>query len=122
MADLIERLRNPTTTYAPGDGTYGHDEIDEGDARASMQEAADEIAELRGMVVRGNAALNSLEDEVKRLRTGIQNYLNGDYEPRIIGKINKCPHGRYGYEDCENCTAEHFEVLLAHGQSASKEG
>ena len=49
--------------------------------------------------------------EIERLRTGIQNYLDGDYEPKIK-KIDKCHHGVYGYEACENCIDEHFSRLL----------
>lgn len=49
--------------------------------------------------------------EIERLRAGIQNFINGDYEPRIK-KIEKCKHGLYGYEDCGSCASEHFEQLL----------
>lgn len=50
-------------------------------------------------------------DEISRLREGIQNYLDGNFEPRIR-KMDKCKHGLYGYEPCENCIDEHFLKLL----------
>lgn len=50
--------------------------------------------------------------EVLRLRKGIQDYLDGDFEPRIVGKIDKCPHGRYGYETCKGCIDAHFRSIL----------
>lgn len=49
--------------------------------------------------------------EVARLREGIKNYLSGDYEPRIK-KMEKCPHGQYGYETCEACIDKWFSTLL----------
>jgi hypothetical protein len=53
--------------------------------------------------------------EIERLRKGIQDYLDGDYEPKIT-KMDKCQHGLYGYEHCENCSDEHFARVLADGQ------
>lgn len=52
-----------------------------------------------------------IRDEISRLRKGIQDYLDGDYEPKVK-KIDKCPHGQYGYEACEECISEHFQRLL----------
>jgi len=53
--------------------------------------------------------------EIERLRNGIKKVLNegvqkteGPYSP----KNNKCKHGRYGYEGCDNCTDEFLEELL----------
>lgn len=51
--------------------------------------------------------------EVLRLRKGIQDYLDGNYGPRFTRKIDKCPHGLFGYEACENCIDAHFTDLLA---------
>lgn len=50
-------------------------------------------------------------NEIARLRKGIQDYLDGDYEPKVK-KIDKCPHGRYGYEACEGCIDAWFAKLL----------
>lgn len=58
------------------------------------------------------ALSDALIVEIERLRKGIQNYLDGDYEPKIIGKVNKCPHGKFKWEACENCIDEHFTKLL----------
>jgi cell division protein FtsB len=51
-----------------------------------------------------------LRAENERLRAGIQNYLDGNYD--TAAKNDKCSHGRYGYEGCENCIDEHFVRLL----------
>ena len=54
--------------------------------------------------------LERKDAEIERLRKGITDYLHGDY-PRT-GKNDKCPHGRYGFEGCENCIDDYFEKLL----------
>lgn len=58
--------------------------------------------------------------EIERLRKGIQDYLDGNFGPRI-GKNDKCPHGLYGYEDCGRCIDDHFSAIIGHQQSGSKE-
>ena len=56
--------------------------------------------------------LTEMEAEIGASARGhIQNYLDGDYEPKVK-KIEKCHHGIYGYEACENCIDEHFIKLL----------
>jgi hypothetical protein len=50
--------------------------------------------------------------EIERLRAGIQAFLDGDYEPKVK-KIDKCPHGVYGYDACEACIEQHFYRLLS---------
>jgi hypothetical protein len=49
--------------------------------------------------------------ESTRLRKGIQDYLDGDYEPKVQ-KMERCPHGQYGYESCEGCIDEWFQKLI----------
>jgi hypothetical protein len=49
--------------------------------------------------------------EADHLRAGIQAFLDGDYEPKVK-KIDKCPHGVYGYDACEACIEQHFYRLL----------
>lgn len=49
--------------------------------------------------------------EIERLRKGIQDYLNGDFEPRLK-KLDKCKHGFYGYEECGRCVDEYFQNIL----------
>jgi hypothetical protein len=56
----------------------------------------------------------------ERLRAGIQDFLDGDFEPRIK-KTEKCKHGAYGYESCEACIEEHFTKILALQQSVTEE-
>ena len=51
--------------------------------------------------------------EIERLRKGIQDYLDGSFGPDFPTKHDKCPHGRFGWEDCGNCIDEYFTALLA---------
>jgi hypothetical protein len=53
-----------------------------------------------------------------RLRSGIQDYLDGDYgrEKHFKTKHDKCPHGLYSWEPCENCIDEYFAKLLAEAK------
>ena len=57
-----------------------------------------------------NAKLAALREEVRRLRAGIESYLDGNYP--TAAKNDKCSHGRYGFEGCENCIDEYFTQLL----------
>jgi hypothetical protein len=53
-----------------------------------------------------------LEAEIDRLRQGIQGYLDGDYGRRIPRKVDKCAHGLFGWESCENCIDAYFLALI----------
>ena len=64
-------------------------------------------------------AIEQANAEIERLRAGIQAFLDGDYEPRVR-KLDKCPHGLYGYEACEGCIADWFSKLLANQQQMDK--
>lgn len=50
--------------------------------------------------------------EAERLRSGIQQYLDGNFGPAFPTKHDQCPHGKFGWEDCGNCIDEHFSRLL----------
>lgn len=58
----------------------------------------------------------ALVREVLRLRKGIQDYLDGDYENprqhRCMSDKGKCKHGIYWWEECGSCGDEHFSNLL----------
>lgn len=58
-----------------------------------------------------------MDEEVERLRKGIQDFLDGNYDNprsyRAQGPQAKCPHGHYYYEDCNSCDSEHFAKLLS---------
>ena len=42
---------------------------------------------------------------------------------RAIGKIDKCAHGKYGYEDCETCFSDFAcTVLTSLPQSTKQDG
>ncbi|MCK1445388.1 hypothetical protein IVB43_23675 [Bradyrhizobium sp. 48] len=52
--------------------------------------------------------------EIRRLRQGIQDYLDGDYGRDYFHTArDKCPHGLFRWESCENCIDAHFTKLLA---------
>ena len=55
-------------------------------------------------------------NEIERLRRGIQDYLAGSYanprDARKVGPQEKCPHGMFYWDACENCIDEHFKKLL----------
>lgn len=50
--------------------------------------------------------------EITRLKTGIQRYLDGDYDHPRKYRPNKCPHGTPYSQPCEICTDNHFQKLL----------
>jgi hypothetical protein len=54
--------------------------------------------------------------EVVRLRKGIQDYLDGNYENprkhRAEDPRSTCQHGRHYWEDCGECIDAHFQSLL----------
>lgn len=54
--------------------------------------------------------------EVIRLRKGIQDYLDGNYENarkhRHEDPRYQCAHGQHYWEDCGSCIDEHFQALL----------
>lgn len=58
----------------------------------------------------------ALRSEVTRLRRGIQDYLDGNYDSprskRAEGARTKCRHGRYYWEACDSCIDDHFAKLL----------
>ena len=62
--------------------------------------------------------------EITALRKGIQDYLDGDYgrDQFFKTKHDKCPHGLFGWEACENCIDAHFTKLLTTPAVTSKEG
>lgn len=50
--------------------------------------------------------------EIARLRKGIRDFLDGDYDNPRRYRPAKCLHGRYWYEGCDECDTAHFEKLL----------
>jgi hypothetical protein len=57
-----------------------------------------------------DAAQAKSEHKIKVLRDALQAIANGD--ARCIRKVDKCQHGQYGYEHCENCLTEYAEQAL----------
>lgn len=63
-----------------------------------------------------NDAFIAAEDERQKLRQGIQDYLDGNYEGPHSGRAKdpryKCRHDRPYWEACDSCIDEHFADLL----------
>jgi hypothetical protein len=57
-----------------------------------------------------------LRNEITRLRKGIQEYLDGNYENarkhRHEDPQYRCEHGCHYWEDCGQCIDAHFQELL----------
>ena len=72
-----------------------------------LRNAADFMKQASGV---DPAFLREAADEIERLRKGIQDYLDGDYgrQQYFKTKHDKCPHGLFGWESCENCIDAHF--------------
>jgi hypothetical protein len=50
-------------------------------------------------------------ERVEYLETSINNYIDG-IEPHTA-KLDKCSHGNYGFEGCEQCIEEYFDRVMA---------
>lgn len=64
--------------------------------------------------------------KIERLRKGIQDYLDGNYDnARKLraehGPQAKCSHGRFYYEECGECIDRHFSLLLGETVHATPE-
>ena len=58
--------------------------------------------------------LDKAANEILRLRKGIQDYLDGDYGRDYFRTVrDKCPHGLFRWESCENCIDAHFAKLIS---------
>ena len=53
--------------------------------------------------------LEASDATVKKLRQGINDYLQGDYP---CPGSEECPHGLYRWEECSECDDAHFSKLL----------
>lgn len=52
------------------------------------------------------------EAEVARLRKGIQDYFDGNYDFPRKYRPKSCPHGTLYFDDCSECDCNHFERVL----------
>lgn len=57
------------------------------------------------------AEIEQKGSEIARLRKGIQDFLDGNWGTRYK-KIERCPHGALGSEDCIGCIDEYFRGVL----------
>lgn len=101
MNDAQSTIVGLKAQACPGGGWTGMPAELEGKATV-----ADCLADGSCGCIYGGAA-----QHIERLHKGIVDYLHGDY-PRTA-KNSKCPHGRYGFEDCENCIDKYFEQLIS---------
>lgn len=53
----------------------------------------------------------------KKLEQAIKDFLDGNYAHPRSYRPNNCPHGRYYYDDCNQCDAAHFEAALKNEKS-----
>lgn len=85
---------------------------------------ADAVAEIERLRASHNRSSERTDDAARaerfaaqlvQLQKGIQDYLDGNYgrAQHFKSKHDKCPHGLFGWEACENCIDEHFSRLLA---------
>lgn len=59
-------------------------------------------------------------DELQKLKMGIQAGIDGNYPRKRavpynkdkISKLDKCPHDKYFYEDCEECLCDYLRDLM----------
>lgn len=58
--------------------------------------------------------------EVIRLRKGIQDFLDGNYENPRQHRPGKCSHGQYWYQGCDQCDEAYFTALLSSGVRKSE--
>jgi len=74
---------------------------------------ADIVERLREWLY-DNPACMEAADEIERLRKGIQDYLDGNYEhPRNHRPdLGECKHGIPWYAECACCDCDHFTALL----------
>lgn len=75
----------------------------------------EENNELFKRAVEADKRAEKFAAQLVQLQKGIQDYLDGSYgrAQYFKSKNDKCPHGLFGWEACENCIDGHFSRLLA---------
>ena len=97
LAERDQELSNLSKSYEGMDDTW-----------------ADMVVRLRAELAEKDAALAVCVGALRMLE-------NSDC--RAIGKIDKCAHGKYGYEDCETCFSDFAcTVLTSLPQSTKQDG
>lgn len=82
---------------------------------AALQGKNAEIERLRALNETLQASERVLIEHGERLRKGVRDYLDGNYDhPRAHRHepTKGCKHGRFYYEDCCECDADYFSALL----------
>lgn len=84
------------------------------DARTLVE--AERDASERGLSIVTQYA-RMLENDRSKLRAGIQAYLSGDYPNPRDHRPGKCQHGASYWEECTNCSIEHFTKVLEESEN-----
>lgn len=56
--------------------------------------------------------VHELVKETERLRSGIQDVLDGNYPNPRAHRPGQCAHGVWYYDTCENCIDEWLQALI----------
>jgi hypothetical protein len=59
-----------------------------------------------------HAVISARDAEIERLRKGIQDFLDGNYDTPRRHRPAPCKHGMPYYHECSMCNDEHFANLL----------
>ena len=108
LADTIQQLQGTCNELADKSARQAER------IREMEERCADKNAAIADWTQRYAEKCNQLAEVVEyatKLRKGLQDYEDGNYEH--ARRINKCKHDRYGYEGCEQCIDDHMQTLLA---------
>lgn len=56
--------------------------------------------------------IEQLESENARLREVIKNVIEGNYQHPRSYRPKPCPHGKYWWEECDECLCEYLSSAL----------
>lgn len=79
------------------------------DCPACVREERDDLLKANALL---HAFLTTSEAKVERLRKGIQDYLDGNYENPRKHRPEPCKHNSLWYHGCEFCIDEHLQGVL----------
>lgn len=106
---MLAALRDERNQLRIRHSDYMNDYVQMGMARDAAE--AERDASERGLSIVTQYA-RMLENDRSKLRAGIQAYLSGDYPNPRDHRPGKCQHGASYWEECTNCSIEHFTKVL----------
>ena len=98
-----------------------HGDADADDLRKTQDKAEAlerENESLKSMLERAIKREAELVSEKAELIGKLQDIVNGD--ARKTKKLEKCAHGKYGYEECENCIVEFAQSAIDDSTQTAK--